>query len=143
MLPREICREFMLVDRPIASRLERVVVAFNLTLSHWKIVDFVENAGTCTLVEISRHFFIEKPPVTRVIGHLEEKRLVEQVMGKDKREKRVRLTRAGRELYAACRSALDKAELGLLAGISGEEQRMLLEMLRTIRGNLPIGRRHE
>jgi MarR family transcriptional regulator, transcriptional regulator for hemolysin len=133
---REIFREFVLVDRRVTNELDEVIGGCSLTLSSWKVIDFIERSGTCTLVEISRHLSIEKPSVTRTINCLEEKRLVEQVTGKDKREKRIRLTSSGKEVYAACRSSLDHAELGLLNGISDEEQKMLLRSLTTIRDNL-------
>lgn len=141
MISKRICRELVVINRPISARLDGIIGAFDLTLSHWRIVDFINEAGTCTLVEISRHFFIEKPPVTRIVKYLEERLLVEQVSGKDKREKRVRLTGAGKEVYAACRNALDEAETGLLKGLSDEEQGMLLRFLITIRDNLGTGRR--
>jgi MarR family transcriptional regulator, transcriptional regulator for hemolysin len=124
------------MERPVASRLGKVIDGFDLTLSQWKVIDFIEKAGTCTLVAISRHFLIEKPFVTRTVNRLEEKGLVEQIDGKDKREKRIRLTGSGKEVYAACRNTFDEIELCLIAGISGEEQTILLRSLITIRDNM-------
>lgn len=124
------------MERPVASNLDKVIGGFDLTLSQWKVIDFVEKAGACTLVAISRHFSTEKPSVTRMINCLEEKQLVEKLSGKDRREKRIQLTGLGREVYAACRHTLDEVELHLVRGIPDEEQRILLRSLIAIRDNM-------
>jgi MarR family transcriptional regulator, transcriptional regulator for hemolysin len=123
------------MERPIAQKLSAVRGSFDLTPSQWKALDFMEKSGTCTLVEIARHLSTKKPSVTRMIFCLEEKQLVEQVPGRDKREKRIQMTGRGKEVYAACRKALDEVERHLLSGISDEEQGMLLRALITIRDN--------
>ncbi len=136
MIFREIFRQFVLMERPVASNLDKVIGGFDLTLSQWKVIDFVEKSGACTLVAISRHFSTEKPSVTRMINCLEEKQLVEKLSGKDRREKRIQLTGLGREVYAACRHTLDEVELHLVRGIPDEEQRILLRSLIAIRDNM-------
>ncbi len=124
------------MERPVASNLDKVLGGFDLTLSQWKVIDFVEKSGACTLVAISRHFSTEKPSVTRMINCLEEKQLVEKLSGKDRREKRIQLTGLGREVYAACRHTLDEVEHHLVRGIPDEEQRILLRSLIAIRDNM-------
>jgi MarR family transcriptional regulator, transcriptional regulator for hemolysin len=124
------------MQRPVASRLGKVINGFDLTLSQWKVLDFIEKSGSCTLVAISRHFSIEKPSVTRTVNCLEEKQLVEKIDGKDKREKRIQLTCSGKEEYTACRNTLDEIEVCLMGGISHEEQRILLQSLIAIRDNM-------
>lgn len=124
------------MERPVASNLDKVIGGFDLTLSQWKVIDFVEKSGACTLVAISRHFSTEKPSVTRMINCLEEKQLVEKLSGKDRREKRIQLTGLGREVYAACRHTLDEVEHHLVRGIPDEEQRILLRSLIAIRDNM-------
>jgi MarR family transcriptional regulator, transcriptional regulator for hemolysin len=136
MIFREIFREFLLISRPIANELDAVLASFDLTLSHWKVISFMERSGTCTLVEISRHLSTRKPFVTRMIHHLEQKRLVERISGKDKREKRTKLTHSGEEVYAVCRNTLDEIEFDLLNSISDEEQKILLHALSAIGDNV-------
>ena len=76
-----------------------------------------------------------------MIDSLEQKRFVEQIPGKDRREKRVRLTDLGREVYGACRNAIDEIEHHLLNGLSDEEQEILLRALTTVWSNLKSGGR--
>ncbi len=133
---REFFRLFLLLEKPITYKFDEVIGSFDLTMPQRKTMDFIEKSGACTLVEISHYLSIKNPSVTRMINCLEEKRFVEQVAGKDKREKRIRLTGRGKEVYAACRNALDEVERHLLNGISGEEQKTLLRALTAIRDNL-------
>jgi|WetSurMetagenome_2_1015567.scaffolds.fasta_scaffold301495_1 MarR family transcriptional regulator, transcriptional regulator for hemolysin len=136
MVFREIISQFVFVNRPITQRLDRVIGNFNLTLSRWKVIDFIERSGSCTLVQISRHFSIKKPSVTRTINLLEEKQYVEQTPGRDKREKRIKLTALGKKVHMKCRDTLDRIERDLLKGVSVKEQKALLRLLAIIRDNL-------
>lgn len=136
MVYREVFRQFVLMDRRIVNTLDQVIDSYGLGLPQWKVIDFIDRSGTCTLVKISRYLSIEKPSVTRTIHSLETRELVEQITGKDKREKRIRLTGLGKKIHTACRNALDKTELDLLKGISGREQKILLRLLSTIQENL-------
>ena len=141
MIFREIFRYFLVMERPLAHQFNEVICSLDLTMAQWKTLDFIEKSGTCALVEISRHLSTKKPPVTITIDSLEQKRFVEQIPGKDRREKRVRLTDLGREVYGACRTAIDEIEHHLLNGLSDEEQEILLRALTTVWGNLKSGGR--
>ena len=136
MISRQIFRQFLQMERPIANEIDKVLNTFDLTLSQWRIIAYLENLGTSTLVGISSYLSIEKPSVTRKISCLEEKHLVEQIIGKDKREKRIQLTSLGKEVFAAGRDTLDEIELRLLNGITNEEQRSVLQVLMKIRENI-------
>jgi len=139
MIFREIFRYLLLMERPMAHQFDNVVGSLDLTMAQWKVLDFIEKSGTCTLVEISRHLSVKKPPVTITIDSLERKRFVKQVPGKDRRERRVRLTGLGKEACGMCRNAIDEIEHHFLNGLSGEEQKTLLRALITIWTNLKSG----
>lgn len=136
MIFREIIRELLLISRPIANKLDTILASFDLTLSNWKVIDFIERSGSCSLVGVASHLSIKKPSVTRTIDFLEGRKLVEEISGKDRREKRTRLTGLGKETYTRCRNVFDRTEQDLLKGISDKEQKTLLRFLTTIRFNL-------
>ena len=139
MVFREIFRHFLLMQRPLAQEFEGVIDRLDLTIPQLKTLDFIETSGECTLVEISRSLSIKKSSVTKVVDSLELKRFVEQVPGKDRREKRIRRTDLGKEVHRACRNAMDAIERRLLIGLSDREQAFLLRALITIRNNLKAG----
>ena len=60
---------------------------------------FLHTAETATLVEISNYFNVEKPTITRTVNRLEDIGLIEQIPGKDKRERRIQLTDSGIQKY--------------------------------------------
>jgi len=125
------------MERKLAYKTNNLFcLSFDLTLSQWKVMAYLEKFGTSTLVGISNYLAIEKPSVTRTIARLEDKQLVERVLGQDKREKRVQLTGSGKTLFRECQNTLDGIEFQLLNGISAEEQSILLQLLIKIQGNL-------
>jgi DNA-binding MarR family transcriptional regulator len=139
MIFREIFLNLFLVPRQAGQQIVKAIGAFGLTRPERMAMEFIKNSGTCTLVDISRYLSIKKPSVTTTIDLLEQKGFVEQIPGKDRREKRVRLTDRGREVFLAWRGALDEVERHLLKGLSDEEQGTLLHSLRTIANNLRTG----
>lgn len=136
MILREIVRQFVFVGKPVTRRLDGVIENYGLTLARWRVLDYIKRSKTCTLVEISRYLSIKKPSVTRTVDFLEKKKLIEEINGKDKRERRVRLTDSGKKLFTTCRSSLNKAEKEIFRDISDEEQKILLRLLVTIQKNM-------
>jgi DNA-binding MarR family transcriptional regulator len=135
MIHREIFLNLFLVPRQACQQIVKVIGPFGLTRPERMAMEFINNSGTCTLVEIARYLSIKKPSVTMTINELEQKGLVEQIPGKDRREKRIRLTDKGGEVFLAYRDALDEVEQHLLKGLSDEELRVLLHSLLTIGSN--------
>jgi DNA-binding MarR family transcriptional regulator len=94
------------------------------------------NFGSATLVELSDYQSVEKPTVTRIINRLEELGYIEQVPSKDKREKRMQLTKHGQKVYKDVRVTIDTFEQDILKGISEEEQLEAIRIMREIRNNI-------
>jgi DNA-binding MarR family transcriptional regulator len=61
---------------------------------------------------------------------------VEQVPGKDKQEKRKRLTECGKQFYQVVRKTVDAYEEEILIGISKEELKTAIRMMDDIRKNI-------
>ena len=68
-----------------------------LTL-YGRLLIILENNGPSSLVDISSYHNIEKPSITRRVQRLEERRLIDVLPGKDRREKMIKLTESGEEL---------------------------------------------
>ncbi len=58
---------------------------------------------------------------------------VEQIAGKDKREKRMQLTSLGRSIYEQVRVTIDQFEEDCLKGISEEEQQDIIQIMERVR----------
>lgn len=92
--------------------------------------------SSATLVELSQYQGVEKPTITRTIQQLEKLGLVEQVLSKDKREKKMQLTEYGEKVYLEVRIAVDEFEERILQGLSEKEVEQTTDILSTIRNNL-------
>ncbi len=74
--------------------------------------------------------------MTRTIARLEESGYIEQVAGKDKREKPMQLTELGTRVYEEVRVTIDQFEQEVLEGISEEEQQETIRIMEQIRNNM-------
>jgi DNA-binding MarR family transcriptional regulator len=140
-----IFQRYLLLYRPLISRLNELLSEYDLSYSLWQVIFFVKNNGPSTLVEISVHFNVEKPTITRTVQRLEEKQLINVKQGKDRREKIISLSEFGEDLYQNCRQKITKLEYEAMQGIPIDEQSTVFEILPKIRKNIINleGDRHE
>jgi MarR family transcriptional regulator, transcriptional regulator for hemolysin len=125
-----------LLYRPFENRLNIELNKHQLHRAQWTILYYLYNNGSSTNVEISQYQGVEKPTITRTMASLEELGYVEQMPGKDKREKRMQLTEPGRALYENVRVTIDYFEQEILDGISEEEQLEIIRVMEKIRNNI-------
>jgi MarR family transcriptional regulator for hemolysin len=129
-------QRYIMLYRPLISKLNDLLSKLDLSYSLWQIMFYLKNNGSATLVEISIHYSVEKPTITRTVQKLEEKRIVEVIPGKDRREKIIKLTDLGEEMYQLGRKMITELELDVMEGISLEEQKAAYQILPKIRENI-------
>jgi MarR family transcriptional regulator, transcriptional regulator for hemolysin len=129
-------QRYLFLYRPLISKLNELLAPFDLSYSQWQIIFYVKDNGPSTLVDISTHYNVEKPTITRTVQRLEEKQIMKQVPGKDKREKKIQLTESGEEVYKACRKKITEMEHSVMKGISEEEKQAAFEILPKVRKNI-------
>nr|WP_309101752.1 MarR family transcriptional regulator [Fredinandcohnia onubensis] len=122
--------------RPFESKLNVELGKHQLYRAQWSILYYIVNFGSPTLVEISNYLGVEKPTVTRTINRLEELGYVENIPGKDKREKRMQLTDLGKKVYLEVRETVDEFEKEIIEGVSEKELLQAIQIMKTIRNNL-------
>jgi DNA-binding MarR family transcriptional regulator len=97
---------------------------FGLEIPEWRVIATVGPLWTCTAQHIADTTRMHKTRVSRAIAHLVKRGLVERACNADdRREMELRLTKAGRELYAEIVPVALERERTLLACLSEEEQR--------------------
>ena len=126
----------MLLYRPFENSLNIELGKHQLHRAQWTILYRLFNNGPSTLVELSTYQGVEKPTVTRTINRLEELGYVEQIPGKDKREKIMQLTELGRTVYLEVRVTIDQFEQDILMGVSEAEQQEAIRVMESIRNKL-------
>lgn len=122
--------------RPFENRLNVHLAEHQLYRAQWSILYYLAQNGTATLVELSHYMSVEKPNITRTISRLEELGYVEHVPGKDKREKRMQLSDAGKKVYQDVRVTIDQYEQEILEGITEQQQIETMQIMEEIQHNI-------
>jgi len=128
--------QFTLLYRPFENKLNILLSQHQIQRAQWTILYYLSLNGSITLVELSNYLSVEKPTVTRTINRLEELGYVEQIPSKDKREKRIQLTKQGKEVYTHVRITIDQFEKDILKGVSEQEQLNAIHLMKEIHNNL-------
>lgn len=112
---------------------------FGLDIPEWRVMATVGSQHGCTAQHIAQSTRMHKTRVSRAIAHLEERELIERASSTaDRRERQVRLTKAGRKMYAELVPLVLERERELLAGLSREQLRGLLAGLEALESSLGL-----
>ncbi|MGD6941183.1 MarR family winged helix-turn-helix transcriptional regulator [Cytobacillus gottheilii] len=130
---RKFFHQYFLLYRPFISDLNRLLNEYDLHYSQWSIMYYLEMYESVTLVELSKHLYVEKPTITRTVNSLIKLQYVEQIKGRDNREKRIQLSPRGKEITAILRKNIDEYEQDIMTGISPEKQAEVIEVMDQIR----------
>ncbi len=113
---------------------------FGLDIPEWRVMATVGSRHGCTAQHIAESTRMHKTRVSRAIAHLEERDLIERASSAaDRREREVRLTKAGRRMYAELVPLVLERERELLACLSREQLRGLLAGMETLERFLGLG----
>jgi DNA-binding MarR family transcriptional regulator len=97
---------------------------FGLEIPEWRVIATVGPGFGCTAQQIAESTRMHKTRVSRAIAHLVERGLVERTSNADdRREMELRLTTAGRTLYAELVPLALERERALLACLNEEDLR--------------------
>jgi len=105
---------------------------FGLDIPQWRVMATV-GGHACTAQFIAGSTRMHKTRVSRAIAELEARDLVERVSNEqDRRERQVRLTKAGRRMYAELVPLALERERSLLACLSPAQVQGFLEGLQVL-----------
>ncbi len=112
---------------------------FGLDIPEWRVMATVGSQHGCTAQYIAQSTRMHKTRVSRAIAHLEERELIERASSTaDRRERQVRLSKAGRKMYAELVPLVLERERELLACLSREQLRGLLAGLEALESFLGL-----
>lgn len=129
-------QRFLTLYRPMITRLNELLASYGITYSLWIVIYHLKHRSASTLVEIASHYEVEKPTITRRVQKLMELGIVEQIPGKDKREKIIQLTDSGFRIYDKIRKDITALEFRLMENIPDEERKVAYEIFPKINHNL-------
>lgn len=138
-LYNDFFHHYLQVSRAFTKKLNEQLSQINIYHAQWSVIYYLHNSGTATLVEISNYFDVEKPTITRTANRLEELGLIERIPGKDKRERRIRLTDSGVHVYAEGKKIVDEFEQNLMKNIPEVDRegtrQILLQLQKNLKGD--------
>lgn len=112
---------------------------FGLDIPEWRVMATVGSTHGCTAQHIAGSTRMHKTRVSRAIAHLEERDLIERAASAaDRREREVRLTKAGRRMYAELVPLVLERERQLLACLTKEQLRGFLAGLEALESCLGL-----
>jgi DNA-binding MarR family transcriptional regulator len=112
---------------------------FGLDIPEWRVMATVGSMHGCTAQHIAASTRMHKTRVSRAVSHLEERELIERASSAaDRREREVRLTKAGRRLYAELVPLVLERERELLACLTKEQLRGFLAGMEALESFLGL-----
>ncbi|WP_127592664.1 MarR family winged helix-turn-helix transcriptional regulator [Paenibacillus lautus] len=133
---RHFFHKYFTLYRPFVNELNRKLEDFNLYYAQWSIMYYLDVYQSMTLVELSKMLYVEKPTVTRTVNALIKLDYVEQIPVRDKREKRMQLSKTGVGVVQQVRKVFDQYEQEIMEGVSNEDQAMVIRVMETVRDNI-------
>ena len=112
---------------------------FGLDVPEWRVMATVGSWHGCTAQHIAESTRMHKTRVSRAVAHLEARELIERASSAaDRREREVRLTKAGRRMYAELVPLVLERERELLACLTKEQLRGFLAGMEVLESFLGL-----
>ena len=116
----------------MTKSLNQLLEAYGLFSSEWTIINSIKIHGEMTQSALADYLNIEQAAISKSLGKLEKKGLIERRIGMDKREKYVLLSQAAIKQYPEwCRVIAEHREQ-ILSPLQEEEQKGLTQLLNKI-----------
>ncbi len=121
--------------RAISQGVNQALAEYGLYGSEWSLIVAIKETGPISQIALANYLNIEPAAISKTVGRLEEKNLIQRKSGNDRREKKVMLTEAAVTQYATWEKAIDAHRQAILADLSKEKQQELYSMLESIYSN--------
>lgn len=121
--------------------IDRQAVPHNLTRAQWHALAILDGDSGLTQVELAERLELGNPAAGRLIDRLEERGFVERRSDPaDRRVKRVYIKAAARPKLVELEAVGEEVRKLALKGLSREEHRLLVALLKTVKENLSAAR---
>ena len=105
---------------------------YGLFSSEWTIINSVKVHGEMTQSALADYLNIEQAAISKSLGKLEKKGLIERRIGMDKREKYVLLSQTAIKQYPAWSRVIAEHREQILSHLQEKEQKELTQLLNKI-----------
>jgi MarR family transcriptional regulator, transcriptional regulator for hemolysin len=117
------------LSRNLTNQTNEVLKPFGLYSAQWAVIFVLKTKGILTQKDLCDYLSVEAPPMTRTIQRLVKQGYVQQVQGKDKREKHIQLTEDALMQYPTWEKSINELNQSLLRGLPEAVQSELFKLL--------------
>ena len=110
-----------------------------LTLQQWRVIRALAGGAALDTTTLARRCVILAPSLTRIVRHLGELGLVEPVASRDRRQRVIRLTSDGEELFTRIWQISQQKYDAIEEAFGKDELRQLVVSLNRLRACLDEG----
>ncbi|GAO53266.1 MarR family winged helix-turn-helix transcriptional regulator [Novosphingobium sp. MD-1] len=129
-LPYRILLLAKMIDR-VTSQHVREKAA--MSLAEWRVISHVELMGQCSASEIADAAFVDRAEVSRAVGVLEGRGLIQrEPHPRNRKSSLISLTEEGKRIYASVREERSGMYEDWLGDLSADERRQLDIELRKV-----------
>jgi len=115
--------------KPFRTELD----AIGLTVQQWRVIRVLAESDARTASELSALCVLMAPSLSRILKNLTARGYIERVEDEDARRRKVRITEAGREKYAAMAGRSVQIYARLEESFGAEKMELLLDLLTDLR----------
>ena len=120
----------------VTAQFREHVTAAGLTLPQWRVIRALAGGVEMDTTKLAKRTVILPPSLTRILRHLGESSLIEQVPARDRRQRVVRLTAAGQTLFDAVWQVSQQRYAAIEAAFGKQEMADLVDSLNRLRTSL-------
>jgi len=128
--------QYLSLRKLIINKLNEILAVYDLSYPQWLIMYYLKNTGSASLILIAEYYHLKKPVVTRTVQMLEERKLVQQIPSRDKRQKIIRLTDLGETVYATCRQHISELERRVFEDIPQDDVQTMNQVILRMKQKL-------
>jgi MarR family transcriptional regulator for hemolysin len=122
--------------RMFMKRFNEELETSGLYSAQWAFILRLYEQGSSTQKELSEYLAIEPPTVTRTLARMEEAGWIIKEEGADRRERKIRLSPAAYEQFAAWQETSNELEMTALTNIDKSELKVFTRVLQQMMDNL-------
>jgi DNA-binding MarR family transcriptional regulator len=114
--------------RAVTQLYDEILRAHDIEGAQFALLNMIGKSGACTQASLAERFDFDKTTISRNMRLLSRRKWIESAPGKDARERRLRLTVAGRKRLAAAQPAWRAAQDRLRGAMSQRDWDAMLAM---------------
>lgn len=128
------CVNFRRAANTLTKYYDLALAPLKLTVSQFSLLADIDHLKYCNKSELAQCARLDRTTIIRNLGVLREKGLVEELPGRDNKNKVVRLTPAGKAVFAEGLAYWEKVQADIKKVIGGESVAVLRQILSGIEG---------